>query len=538
MRRPCFRGRGFRGAERARAIRVTLYAPMYQLMLILKYLVRKIAPLIAAIAVCLCTAMVICVISVMGGFLDMLEISIQRTTGDVIITRGLTGFPYYDQLIAEIDKLPQAEAATPVIESYALLSVGDQAIPVKVVGIRPASYEKVTPWRRNLVWSEQDVIDKIRQRQNRPDFPPELRADYDAQVEQLKKIDIKQFGETMTVPTNWQTDPQHPLAAAVIGIEVNPYHIRDARGQYDLDNSLVFPNHWPTTRQVKLTTVPLNTRGSVDKLSPKSRNFITVNEYKSGHYEIDSMTVFVPFDVIQKMLDMEGYKGYPQYDDVTGRPVGEAVDVPPQTTHILVRAAVDSATGQRYSAEALQEAVDGAIDRVRARVPLPIVGNRTWRQAFARLLGAVGNEKGMVTFLFVIISIVAVFMVSTTFWTLVQNKTRDIGVMRAIGASRAGILSLFLGYGLAIGVVGAAAGFALAWGIVTYLNEIQEFIAAYFGWRMWDPQIYAFDRIPSRIDMHETLPIVFGAVLSSVLGALIAALRAAALDPIEALRYE
>lgn len=524
-------------------LKVRYTAAMYQLLLILKYLVRKIAPLIAAIAVSLCTAMVIIVISVMGGFLDMLETSIQRTTGDVIVYRGgLSTFPHYPEMIRRIEALPQAKAATPIIESYALLTVDRMAFPVKVVGIEPRSFNAVTPFEKNLVWDQHDMVEHIEQ-----SFANELLEDtrqqmLDQYLDQWRNIDIIDLTMDMKTPDRWQPDPGNPLPAMVVGIEVNPYHTRDEQGQYGFRNSL--PLYFSESQNpITLTTTPISGGGSIDDMRPERRSFIVVNEYKSGHYDVDSLHVFVPFAVLQNMLDLEAFEGYEadQFDPATGLPKPDATLTtnPAETTRVLVKAAIDPATGEPYDLEVLRDQVEDIVrNMIGEHRDMPALFVQTWQQANARLLGAVGNEKGLVTFLFVIISIVAIFMVSTTFWTLVQNKTRDIGIMRAIGASRFGVLTLFLGYGLAIGIVGAVSGFFLASAIVTNLNEIQEVIAQTTGWRMWDPRIYAFDRIPSRLDMGETLPIVIGSIISSVVGSLIAALRAATLDPIEALRYE
>ena len=230
----------------------------------------------------------------------------------------------------------------------------------------------------------------------------------------------------------------------------------------------------------------------------------------------------------------------------------------------------------------------------------------TWEQVHQQMLGAVENEKGMVTFLFAIIGLVAIVMVATTFYTLIQSKTRDIGILRAIGATRLSILGLFVGYGLAIGVVGAGLGAALAVLTVKGLNLLQYFLGNFLGvsalllgslilgallglvlaivvgfrqrrmlhwlyrlpamfaalflipclvavlsvsrysaWLnenirfvMWDPQTYFFDRIPDRINPWEMGVIVAAAIISSALGALIPALVASSLDPVETLRYE
>ncbi|MEL7089282.1 MAG: FtsX-like permease family protein, partial [Planctomycetota bacterium] len=106
------------------------------------------------------------------------------------------------------------------------------------------------------------------------------------------------------------------------------------------------------------------------------------------------------------------------------------------------------------------------------------------------------------------------------------------------GASRLGIMQMFLGYGLAIGIVGSVLGLVIAVSIVTNLNEIQELIAQTTGWRMWNPQTYFFDRIPDKVDYAEAWWAVAGAVVSSVIGATLPALLAGRLKPVEALRYE
>jgi lipoprotein-releasing system permease protein len=86
--------------------------------------------------------------------------------------------------------------------------------------------------------------------------------------------------------------------------------------------------------------------------------------------------------------------------------------------------------------------------------------------------------------------------------------------------------------------VGAALGLALAAVVVWNLNEIQELLAQWIGFRMWDPTIYYFDRIPGRLDPKEVTIIMVSAVVASVLGALVPAWLAARTDPVASLRYE
>lgn len=561
---------------------------MYKLLLILKYLRRKLAPMFAALAVTLCTAMVIIVISVMGGFLDLLRESVHQLSGDVIITAGsLTGFPHYEALIEALEEQPEIAAAAPVLRTYGLLNLGGSAIPVQIEGIRPRDLDRVVHYRRSLHWSAKDYLEELQGSGLEPDL-------LQRRQEALSQLDLEGYGMSLEPPAAWQPPNSQPLPGVVLGIELNPLQMRDEYGQYSVANSAV-------GMTIALTTVPLTQQGSVRQLDATSRSFLVVNEFKSGHYEVDANRAYVPLEALQQMTDMDQRQVW-NYDPQTLEPVGDPMLRPARVTEILLRGEAG------YNLDEVRTAARNVAGRfVREHADMPLLLVQTWEQQYADLLGAVANEKGLVTFLFIIISIVAIVMVATTFYMIVLEKTRDIGVLRAIGASRAGIMNVFLGYGLAIGIVGSLAGLALAYLIVTHLNQLQDVLAtrmatllgwcgvaaaagvlgailggaagrrrdaafesglaglllgaaavavvAFFrfdllevgpfnqwntmiGWRMWDPRIYAFDRIPDRVDAIEATVIVLGAIASSVIGSLIPALLAARLDPIEALRYE
>ena len=161
-----------------------------------------------------------------------------------------------------------------------------------------------------------------------------------------------------------------------------------------------------------------------------------------------------------------------------------------------------------------------------------------WEQQQAKFLGAVEHEKTLVTFLFGLISIVAIFLVFCILYMIVVEKTRDIGILKSVGATSQGVAGIFLGYGLAIGIVGGGAGLLLACAIVHWINQIHDFIAWAIGVKIWDPETYAFDKIPNTIDAPTAAIIFAVAILSAVLGAVVPAIRAARLNPVEALRFE
>src|SRR3954453_10183981 len=105
---------------------------MYKLHLILKYLRKRRIAWVSLIAVMLCTAMVLVVISIMGGWLRMFRESFHGLGGDVIITsRSLAGFAHYQDMILQIEALPEVEAAAPVIRTFGLMKI-NRASPDKV----------------------------------------------------------------------------------------------------------------------------------------------------------------------------------------------------------------------------------------------------------------------------------------------------------------------------------------------------------------------------------------------------------------------
>ena len=506
---------------------------MYKLLLILKYLRRKLAPMFAALAVMLCTMMVIIVISVMGGFLRHLSESVQKLAGDVTITaRSLTGFPHYGELIDKLEQRDAIAVATPIIHSYGLINIADRTMPVQIHGIRPEQLDQILPYRSTLRWSTSDLL---------ADLPTLDEAENEQQRARIKQwrdehrgFDLQAYGMTLQPPNDWpprmltyrRPDGEAPsdLAGAVLGIELTQR--RGPDGAYRVRGGAL-------GRAVTLTVVPLSEQGALGAYEPMRKKLTVLNEFKSGVYDIDSRRVYVRFDVLQRMLEMQPEKVWDKFDPETGEPIGAPTQRPGRATRVLVKGA------EGFTLAQVQQASQQAAQQVMsAHEQMPGLLAMTWRQRHSDLLGAVQNEIGLVTFLFAIISLVAVVMVATTFYMTVLEKTRDIGVLRAVGASRMGIAGVFLGYGFAIGTVGALLGLAAAWGIVTHLNEIQTLLDQWFGWQMWDPQVYYFDKIPDEVDPWQATYIVIASILSSVVGALIPALLAARLDPVEALRYE
>ena len=130
------------------------------------------------------------------------------------------------------------------------------------------------------------------------------------------------------------------------------------------------------------------------------------------------------------------------------------------------------------------------------------------------------------------------FGILAIFSMIVVEKTRDIGIMKALGASTAGIRGIFLGYGLLLGAVGSGVGMVGGLLFVRYINEIESLLSRVTGRKVFDDTIYYFDKIPTIVQPFTVAWIVCGALLIAVMASIWPAQRAARLHPVKALRSE
>ena len=163
---------------------------------------------------------------------------------------------------------------------------------------------------------------------------------------------------------------------------------------------------------------------------------------------------------------------------------------------------------------------------------------RTWEQKQGPLLEAVEVESAILNVLLFLIIAVAGFGILAIFYMIVVEKTRDIGILKALGASSGGVMSVFLSYGLALGVVGSGIGVVLGLLFVKYINQIEDGLSYLTGQKVFDEKIYYFFEIPTRVNPMMVVWVALGAMTIAVLASVLPARRAAALRPVEALRFE
>ncbi len=279
----------------------------------------------------------------------------------------------------------------------------------------------------------------------------------------------------------------------VLGIALSAIRSHDG-----VDHFLVVPGD-----DVKIS---FPTAGTPPKIA--NDNFTVVDFYESKMSEYDSNFVFVPIRRLQElrgMIDPSSDTGFATSIQIKTKPGVDAQKVR---------------------------------DKIRAAFTPELYGVYTWQDKQGPLLSAVQMETSVLNILLFNVIAVSGFGILAIFFMIVVEKTRDVGVLKSLGASSRGVLSIFLTYGMSLGAVGAGSGMLLGLLLVRYLDKIRVLIEWITGERVFDPAIYYFYKIPTIVDPFTVGWIVSGALIIAVLASVLPALRAAKLHPVEALRYE
>ena len=161
-----------------------------------------------------------------------------------------------------------------------------------------------------------------------------------------------------------------------------------------------------------------------------------------------------------------------------------------------------------------------------------------WKQINQSLFEALQVERVAMFFALSIIVLVAAFNILSSLVMLVRSKTRDIAIMRTMGATRKSLLKIFVTTGSVIGAIGTLAGLALGFLVLLFRQPIVKGIELVTGQNLWDPQIRFLTELPAKTAPEEVLLICAMAMGLSFLATLYPAYRAAGTDPVQVLRYE
>ncbi len=161
-----------------------------------------------------------------------------------------------------------------------------------------------------------------------------------------------------------------------------------------------------------------------------------------------------------------------------------------------------------------------------------------WQQANSSFFNALQVERNVMFLILTLIILVAAFNIISSLIMLVKDKSRDIAILRTMGAARGSIMRIFFMAGASVGVIGTFAGFVLGVAFCANIETIRQWLQAMMGWQLFPAEIYFLSRMPAKMDTAEVIYVVLMALGLSFLATVYPSWRAARLDPVEALRYE
>ncbi|MSO88678.1 MAG: lipoprotein-releasing ABC transporter permease subunit [Rhodospirillaceae bacterium] len=234
---------------------------------------------------------------------------------------------------------------------------------------------------------------------------------------------------------------------------------------------------------------------------PRLRAYRVVATFDIGMYEYDSSFVFMPLPAAQIFFRFDGA--------VSG--LEAIIDDPDRVGQLR------------------QPIVEAAGDSVRMV---------DWQQVNSSFFNAIQVERNVMFLILTLIILVAAFNIISSLIMLVKDKSRDIAILRTMGATRGMIMRIFFLSGASIGFIGTAAGFVLGLTFCANIESIRQAIESLSGAKLFAAEIYFLSRLPARVEPSEVATVVIMALGLSVLATIYPSWRAARLDPVEALRYE
>ena len=475
---------------------------MYKTLLCWRYLRTRYLAFACIVSVMLGVATLIVVNSVMAGFGTKLRERLHGLLSDVVIeSYGIDGFP---DAAGKMERIkndpflgPRVEVMSPVMEIFAMLQYTlpdgrPVTRPVHVIGIDAKSRTELGGFREHLRLQKDSAQPGF-------DIPEAARKAFENREKFLRMIqeeEERRFLKPGDPPPPMQP-PQimHLPHGAILGNLIATFRRpdKDKDGNpITVEDTILAPGD-----TIVLTTV------SGAKLVPVYDRFVVADYFQSGLSEYDGQYIFVELSYLQHLRTM---------DD--------------RVTSIQIRL-------KNYDTDS--EAVVKALQALFDHEPLRIA---TWEDKQGPLLAAIAVEKGILNVLLFLIVAVAGFGILAIFSMIVSEKTRDIGILKALGAPSRGIMQIFLCYGLLLGVVGALLGSGIGLWLANNINEVENWLAGRTGHHLFDPKIYYFDRIPTDIQATPVLIVNLGAIAVAVLFSILPAIRAARLHPVQALRYE
>jgi lipoprotein-releasing system permease protein len=534
---------------------------MYKLLLCVRYLRTRYIALASIISVMLGVATMIVVNSVMAGFTSEMRVRLHNFLSDIVIeSRTMEGIGDMDQQLAAVQAAAgeYIAAMTPTIDCEGMIMFRDPYND-KTITTR-AMIQAIDPESRALVGPL-----------------PEYLASYNPEIED--GVVIEEAQRSRDEPLSWELTESAALYRENMKRQ-EALEIRDALEDYAPPAKSDSAGDPETNASPEFDT-EVSDGTDTNSSSGNAQNSLHPNEFLSDptFTQPESTIQTAPFPA--RVYLAEGIISFQAQDPDTGklhkvklvRPGDDiilstyTVGRPPEIVKMNATVVDTFRTGMNeydtsvvlMNIKELQKNrgmhLDNAITSIHIRLknyddaqkaiaalqgafPPGVVTIRTWEEKQGMLLSAVEMETSILNVLLFLIITVAGFGILAIFYMIVVEKTRDIGILKSLGASSNGVMSIFLYYGLALGIVGSSAGVVLGLLFVRYINPIEDGLSWVTGRKVFDEKLYEFFEIPTYVSPTMVISVAFGAIAIAVLASILPARRAARLHPVRALRFE
>lgn len=509
---------------------------MYKYLLCSRYLWTRYLALASIISVMLGVGTLVVVNSVMAGFSSKLLHRFRGLQSDVVVkARSYYGFPdlaFKMQTIRERFGSRVKDIA-PVIEAFAMAEYRvdrTQAVikkPIKLIGIDPVTRAATSDFANWLMTpankKEPEKCFELRgealkdfklfhqnlwQHQNLPTgmMPPTVGIIPPTNIVQAQGT----TDNKLPVPppmTNVPSMPPPKVFGAVAGWGLstfrNPKSHQDGKENQEPQDRIIL--HPGDTMKLMLATRDdiVGSDGVSRSQVAHTADFVVTDLFRSDMSMIDGMVVFVSLEDLQQL----------------------------QVMHNM-------ATSLEIKLNDYDRDAEGVLNELYTLFPETFYEVKTWKEIGGPVISAIAVERSILNVLLFLIIAVAGFGILAIFYMIVVEKTRDIGILKSLGASNWGVMGIFVSYGLLLGIVGSGLGTLGGIVFTHHINEIERVISKLCGQDVFPKDIYFFDKIPVELNFWMLLWVNAGAIAIATAASVLPAIRAAMLHPVRALRFE
>lgn len=301
------------------------------------------------------------------------------------------------------------------------------------------------------------------------------------------------------------------LTGCVVGIDrILP---RNIKGEYSYPTAL---------NKIALTVscFPLTAKGALAKAATglvNSKTFHCSDVSRTGLAGEDFSLIYLPFEQAQLLCGMAGEPKRASSIHIKFN-AATLIDSGCEKVAVLWRDFAAAKRSEKYA---------NLLDGVKVQ---------SWKNYRRGFIAAMEKEETILTVMFALVGVTSVFIIFVVFYMIISHKSRDIGLLKSVGASGIDIIQLFCSFAFLLGSIGSAIGVLAGWWFLVNINQIENWLLRHFEFQLWDRTIYAIGDIPDKLEFTVLAPIISSAIAVCLIGALLPSWQAARLKPVDTLQ--